>query len=233
MSMQPSTPPRGNRKTLWIILAGGGVAAFAIYRYEKKNSANAAAASAATTASTSYDPNAIDPATGLTYGDEASGAYQDYSGAYNTATGAVSGSSGYYDPSTGQYIPYTGGTPTATSTSPTNNQQWTQAAEAYLSAEGYDPATVLAALGAYLASVKLTAQQQTIVQSAIAAVGPPPTGVGSGVSAQPPMGWSSRAWPVFNQGQVGSAGAAIPVSAPSMLHQPITLSNPDAWKNVL
>lgn len=57
-----------------------------------------------------------------------------------------------------------------------DNQQWTARAVELLSAAGFDPASVYAALGDFLARRPLDATEQRIVTSAIAAVGQPPVG---------------------------------------------------------
>lgn len=84
----------------------------------------------------------------------------------NTAAGA--GVTGYSNP---------GGIAAQADTgtgAPGDNQAWTAKAETDLSALGYDPQTVAAALAAYLASQPLTLDQQNIVRLAWAFEGKPP-----------------------------------------------------------
>jgi len=57
-----------------------------------------------------------------------------------------------------------------------NNAEWTQKAAEILSNAGYDPATVYAALGEFLARRSLDAMEASIARAAIAAVGHPPIG---------------------------------------------------------
>jgi LysM repeat protein len=59
---------------------------------------------------------------------------------------------------------------------PTTNAAWSQAAEQYLVGAGYDPTSVLKALGDYLANRSLSPDEQSIVQAAIAVAGYPPEG---------------------------------------------------------
>lgn len=100
------------------------------------------------------DPN-IDPNTGLPYGYD--------TGSSSPVTGVTPS---YY------YNPTTSGT-----TSPTTNAQWAQAAEEYMTQQGYDALAVAAALGKYLTNQNLTDDQLSIVQTAIAFEGYPPTSV--------------------------------------------------------
>lgn len=63
-----------------------------------------------------------------------------------------------------------------TSTQPSTNAEWTQQAISYLSSIGFDPTAIAAALGLYLGRQPLSADQQTIVSEARAAIGDPPVG---------------------------------------------------------
>jgi len=54
------------------------------------------------------------------------------------------------------------------------NAAWAQAAEQELEGNGYDPTTVAAALGKYITGGTVTADQQSIIQAAIAFEGYPP-----------------------------------------------------------
>lgn len=165
----PPPPDLGGKKKLSPknkkILAGAGLVAAGIlgYMYYKNRSASSAAA---TTDTSSTDPNAIDPNTGIPYADET-----DYSG-----VGTSPGLDGVYDPTTGQYIGTGVGTALGGITTVSTNAAWAQASEAYLTNLGYDPATTAAALGAYLLGVPLTSDQYAIVQAAIGFEGTPPNG---------------------------------------------------------
>jgi len=75
-------------------------------------------------------------------------------------------------------MPYGGdGTPAPTNPQrPATNDEWRDLAAVLLIARGYNPLTVVNALGKYLEGVQLDAQEQAIVTAAIAAAGPPPQG---------------------------------------------------------
>lgn len=68
-------------------------------------------------------------------------------------------------------------------TAPASNSLWASAAESALSADGFNPATVAAALGKYLTGGTLTSDQTTIVQAAIGVEGYPPV---AGADGYPP-----------------------------------------------
>jgi hypothetical protein len=138
-----------NVKWQWWVLGGVGVAG-GYYVHKRNQDAKAAAVPEDTALSdaSTYDPN--------------------YSG-YGTAT-----LGGYTDPGSGQFItPGTG----IVVTSPSTNAAWAQQAVAYLSTQGYNPLTVVEALGRYLAGATLSDSQLGIVQAAIAVEGLPPQSV--------------------------------------------------------
>lgn len=170
-------PLVGKMKRGWLIafIGIGGGLGYILYR--RKQSAAPAAAATSTDPGTygdaginsGYDPNAIDPATGLTYAEEQSG--------------------GYLDPNTGQYV-YPGATNTNAAVSagtPVTNAEWAQQAEAELSGVA-DPTALSAALGKYLTGQAVTASQQSLVDQAIAFAGYPPV---SGSGGFPPSVRSS------------------------------------------
>lgn len=164
-------------KNKWYLIGGLG-GAVVIYFYVKRN--NAASTATSTTAdTTSTDSSDYD--TGSYYDDS------DY-GDYSAASGVSPSLYGYYDPSTGAYITGTG---TTTVTSPSTNAQWVQQAAAYLEQSGYDPTTVLAALGLYLTGSNLTNDQLQIVQAALAAEGYPPSPPSLPPHTAPPAGQTS------------------------------------------
>jgi hypothetical protein len=163
-------PGLGPVKKTWAI--GGaavvaGILAVAYYRH-RANAGTAAAAAAAA----QPDPNAIDPATGLTYGEEAAGIQAgDLAGA-GTPYGDTSGIVGYDAQGNPIYADQVGYGP---SPSFTSNGAWSQAAQQYLvSATGADAGTVAAALGAYINGQTLSSAQASVVQQAIAFFGQPP-----------------------------------------------------------
>lgn len=186
MSNLPPSPSRGKPPNKKILYAGGIVAAGIVYWAYKKNKA-----SASTVAST--DPN-IDPATG-----------QPYSSGYGTtgmggASGATPSLYGYMD-QFGNLITNPGTTTTVTH--PTTNGAWVQQASGYLISHGYDPLTVLTALGKYIAGgfggATVTDDQMGIIQAAIAVEGQPPEPVGNPHLA-PPVGQTPPPGPTLPDG---------------------------------
>jgi hypothetical protein len=145
-------PAVGRVPRVWVYGSLGGAAAYVAWRYHKASAAKAAAVLS------------VDPITGLPV-DAASGLELTPSGSTSDA---------YSVPGGGTY--YQGGTSYSGPTIPQNNLQWSQNAASYLTGIGYDGPTVAAALGAYLARATLSGEQTTIVQAAVAAVGPPPYG---------------------------------------------------------
>lgn len=109
-------------------------------------------------------------------GDSSASGYGDFSaasgGAYASNYGTPS-NYGYLDQTTGQFIGVGG---TTTVTGPGTNGAWTQQAAAYLIMQGYDPITVITALGKYLAGTAVTQSEYNIVTSAIGVEGLPPDG---------------------------------------------------------
>lgn len=141
----------------WAVYGGAGVVVVGgVLWYRKRSGGSSSAAGAAAT-----DPNAIDPSTGVPYADEVAG----------VAPGGFSGSGLAFGTPTSDF---TGTTPTGTTF--TTNAQWVQAATAGLTALGYNGSDVGAALGLYLLGMPLSADQVTIVQTAVAEFGPPPVG---------------------------------------------------------
>ena len=160
----------------------GGLAAAAVVTlfYLRKRSSSTSAASS--TAGAATDPNAIDPATGLTYAAEAAGG-SDYvdPGLQDTSGGPTYGATGYMDPNTGQWVYGNTGTGQAAATT---NAQWSQNAISYLTQNsGTDPGALGAALGAYLAGHAVTSAQEGLIDQAIAVEGYPPS---SSTTGYPP-----------------------------------------------
>ena len=198
-------------------LVFGGLAVLAVilgvayYRHSK--SASTAAASTTDT-SAQQDPNAIDPATGLTYGEEAAGIQSGTLAGYGTAYGDTSGIVGYDAQGNPVYADQVGYGPTPNFV---NNAAWSQAVQQYLVAStGADAGTVAAALGTYLAGQPLTSAQATIVQSGIAFFGQPPQAGSNGyppslrmaapsAPAPQPVGTCPAGY-TFSATQTGTAG---------------------------
>lgn len=145
----------------------------AYYRHSKNKAAPAA--------DMSQDPNAIDPATGLTYGEEAAGIQSGTLAGAGTPFGDTSGIVGYDAQGQPVYADQVGYGPAPSFVS---NGAWSQAVQQYLVATtGADAGTVAAALGTYLAGQPLTDAQAQIVHSAIAFFGQPPQ---AGSNGYPP-----------------------------------------------
>lgn len=214
----------GTRVPKGYLAAGGLILAAALaYGWYRNRSAapapasTAAAAGAAPSAAGTYgtdpyppdgsqgnpaDPYSTDPATGMTYGDEQ---------AYGTAGPGYAG----YGYAGGLGSPLGAGTPGAEFTS---DGQWAQYAQGYLTGQaGADPATVSAALGAYITGQPLTAAQQSVAEQAIAFAGYPPV---AGSSGYPPsiqlQATAAPAAAGAGQAIVTQAGwgTGVPIGAP-------------------
>jgi hypothetical protein len=140
------------------IAVGGGVIAFYLYRQNKKAEQKSAQAQA----SFAYG-----------YGSQYAYGYGQYYEPYGYGFGPFGlgtyGGGGQYG-----YGYYGGGVPAPVPQQATTNAQWSEAAMSALSSAGYNPMTVLAALGKYLIGGNLTADEVTIVTAAIGAEGYPP-----------------------------------------------------------
>lgn len=135
-------------KWQWWVLGGVGVGGGWYYLHKQRLAAATATVPPDDGTDTGFDPN-----------------YSDY---------GTPSLGGYNDPGTGQFItPGTGIVVTA----PSTNAAWAQQAVAYLSTQGYNPITVIEAIGRYLAGAALSDSQLAIVQAAIALQGLPPQSV--------------------------------------------------------
>lgn len=195
---------------VWIgAAATAGILAVAYYRH--RNAANAAAANAATpvTGDTSqYDPNAIDPNTGLTYAQEAA------SGQIGAQEGGVSGYGGSYYGS-GNIVGYDQygmpiySTGIAGNNVYNTNADWATAAENQLQAQGVDYQTAANAISRILAGLSVTSQQQDLFMEAVGQLGQPPQGYPKPIKLQnAPTGPGSP------------SGSAAPPGAASMAANP-------------
>lgn len=192
----------GHKVNQWVVYGGVGVAVVGGVLLIRRRSASSGTAAGSS-------PNAIDPLTQLPYsmdnqtdpatGDTYLAEAQQY-GSVSAAEAAISqgydnggyGGIGYSGLGYG-YPTYTSGSGTGTPGAPggyTDNAQWAQAVEAGISGLGYAPAAVGAAIGRYLAKLPLSAEQVTIVQTAVAEYGPPPVG-SYPIIAAPPGGGGS------------------------------------------
>jgi hypothetical protein len=145
-----------------VSLAGLGVTAFLIYRYQKKTAAQTAAATSAANATAAaaasgygYGTNGVYPNGYYGYGEP------QYSYGYGASGGFEAGYYGY-------------GTPEAPVAPVTTNAQWTQAAITQLSGQGYQARSIAGALGAYITGKEVDATQERIIDAAIGVEGYPP-----------------------------------------------------------
>jgi PASTA domain len=186
----------------------GGLAAVAVggymwYRHQKKVAA-AAASSAGGESGYGYGGLTVPASYGYgTYGYGANSGYYGY-GFGPSGLGAYGGGSGFYG-----YGYYGAGTGQPVAQQATTNAQWSQAAMGALTAAGYNGETVLAALGQYLLGHPLTADQTTVVESAIAAEGYPPV---PGASGYPPAIQSNSP-----NGGGGGGGGGTKVIVPNVV----------------
>lgn len=113
-----------------------------------------------------FDPNAIDPATGLTYGQEGPAGY-----------GLPSGPIGSYLSNNPTFPGYPVGAPAQGLPAPITNQQWSRLAFDELVAKGDDPTLVGNALSKFLAGQTLSDAEKAIVSLAETIFGAPPEGL--------------------------------------------------------
>lgn len=157
-------PLIGETKPVYLY-AGGAILIVGYVLWRKKQTA---ASAAAAQTSTTPDPNAIDPATGMTYAEEAAGTYG--------ATPAYGG----IDPATG--IPYanenTQPVNTLSSSPITSNEQW--ATEALQDGQelGATGALTEQAIQDYLSQspTGLPGGEYELMQGILGLIGPPPVG---------------------------------------------------------
>jgi hypothetical protein len=159
-----------------LIIGGGGIIAYEVYKYQKNKSAANAAATSSAAAATGYGYGAASPygyGQESPYGYGASGVGVTYG--YGASGGFPAGYYGY-----GMPEPPVGSPPPIASTT---NAQWDQAAITQLQQDGYDAQTVSGALGAYLNGREVNSAQVNIVDAAIGIEGYPPV---AGASGYPP-----------------------------------------------
>lgn len=175
-----------------VVVVGGGLAGYEIYKYQKNKQAAAQAATASAAAASGYgygiqSPYGYGTNAGITYGYGASG-------------GFPAGYYGYGTPSP------PGGTPPPVAA--TTNAQWDQAAITQLTQDGYDPATVSGALGAYLNGQQVGSAQVNIIDAAIGVEGYPPVAAPSGFPPAIKTGGTPGGG--GGGGQGGGGGATVP-----------------------
>jgi hypothetical protein len=162
-----------NKKAVMIAGAGVLVGGSIYFIYKRKNGT---APASADTSGTAYDPSAIDPNTGLPYGqdsgiDPTTGVpYADEFGGSSGFGG--SGFGGWPVPITD---PGTGGT-TDTTTAISTKAEWATDVTTKLTGEGYSRNNVELAIGKYFLGQPLTDEQVKIIETAIGLDGQPPGG---------------------------------------------------------
>lgn len=191
-------------------VAIGGVIIIGLLVYRSKKNAAAAAAAAASSnqaPTTDQSQNALDPATGYPTGSvEDLAALQAEQGQYGYQYGGYGGGVGT-------------GTVTGNPTAFTNNAQWAQAAEQFItgSSGGLGASDAVGnALGKYITGGELSPTQADIVNQAIAFEGYPPV---SGPDGYPP---AIRLAPV----QPPPTGGSTKVTVPNV----ITMEQEEAFK---
>lgn len=228
----------GKQINNWYVVGGGAGLALVIYLYRRSSASSKASASASGTDPLTGLPyssdNTVDPLTGMTYLQEAqtygSVAAAEAQAGSGSAYGLSGGSGGYGG--TAGFPTSNVGAGSAAGQSFATNAAWAQAVQAGLSALGYDPQTVAAALGLFFAQHPLSATQAQIVQAAEAEFGPPPQGTyqiipqGSGTGSGTGGGGTG--------GGGSGTGGSTRLSAPGALHvtQISASSGQVAWNTV-
>lgn len=178
----------------WFVLGGVGVVVVLIIRNRKSSSAAAAAGTATDPAG---NTGVIDPATGYVYGSP-----QDTAGLQASAGAGTADTSGTVAGTVGGQV--SNGPPF------TSNAAWSQYAVSVLQGNGYDPGTLTAELGLYLAGQAVTAAQETDINAAVAVAGYPPV---AGPNGMPPAINVSGSKSGGGSGSSGS-GSGTPGPAP-------------------
>lgn len=182
-------PVNRRQVIIGVVVAGGALAGYQIYKYErnKKAAAQAATDTAAAAASSGYGYGA----TAYGYGASAGSAY-----GYGASGGFPAGYYAYGTPAP------PGGTPAPIAA--TTNAQWDQAAIQQMSGDGWDAMTVAGALGAYLNGREVNASQVNIIDAAI------------GIEGYPPVAGSSGYPPAIKTGGTTGGGQGSKVVVPNV-----------------
>jgi hypothetical protein len=154
---------------------GAGVALAAIFIVVLYLRNRSKGASGPTGGAATFDPNAIDPSTGLPYGDQSG---------YGLPQGPIGDWLGNNPTSPS----YPVGIPSHGLPSAITNLQWARLVADELLSKGSDPVLVPNALAKYLAGQTLNAQEQAVINLALRYFGQPPEGVlapGTGTPAPP------------------------------------------------
>lgn len=126
-----------------------------------------------------FDPNAVDPSTGLTFAQEGPAGYGLPAGPIGQYLGNNPTFPGYPVGATAQGLP-----------APITNQQWSRLAFDELAAKGDDPSLVGNALSKFLAGQPLSDAEKAIVSLAETIFGAPPEGlipINTGTPPPPPV----------------------------------------------
>jgi len=198
-------PGMGEVSNKNVAVGGGIVAAVVLFAYWKKRKA----APVAATDGSTVDPNAIDPTTGIPYGQEAGGGGGYYTNAsvanpYVTQTSTADTGAG------GQAY--------------TNNAAWLLDAEQYaVNQFGVNYALATTAFGKYLAQTAsgLNPDEYQAVSETVALIGPPPTGTHRLIQAAPVQNPSSS-------GNHNPEPDQTPTPTPTPTQQPAALFS-TAW----
>lgn len=163
----------------WWIVGGVGTAAagYLWYRHSSGSSASSTAASGSTTP----DPNAIDPATGETYAMEeqaATDAAQAYGTSGYDSSGFGTTGSSYEDTLLEGILADEQNLLSGEHHTPVahpSDKSWATQTVDDLVKHGYSRTAAMIAIGAYLAGLPMTEQQEAIVEAGLALNGQPPT----------------------------------------------------------
>lgn len=193
----PKLPVVGNVSTGTLV--AGGAAAVVIGGYIWWNhSKNAAASAAASTPNTGANNQTGNYGYGYAYGLGAGEVPYTQDG-YGYGFGYGYGGYGYSGFGSQGY-PYGVGSEYPTSAAATTNAEWSQAALAALTANGYSGARVLVGLGRYLRGQTVNNDQLRVINAAIAIEGYPPV---AGTNDYPPN--------IHTTGNQGQGGGTSPV----------------------
>lgn len=172
-------PIAGMPAWAWAFLFAALFIAYMVYRNRKASAAavpaNAGAGDALNPANSQFDPNAIDPMTGLQYSQEMAAGYGLPAGALGQYLSANPTNAAYPTGLTMQGLP-----------GPITNLQWARIAGDELIALGDDPSLVNNALTKMLSGTGLSTQEQAVVNVAEERFGLPPEGVLPSTPAPPP-----------------------------------------------
>lgn len=157
------------------LIMSAGFIAFIVWRNRRKANSAAAPGSATGTPADAgtFDPNAVDPATGLLYSQEMPADYGLPAGAIGGYLSQDPTNPAYPVGLTEQGLP-----------GPVTNLQWARLAADSLIAKGSDPTLVQTALSKFLAGQPLSQAEQSVENLALTMFGSPPEGV-TPVSSNP------------------------------------------------